>query len=137
MQNEKINEAILLIGKAYFSTNNTVERYNMLHEVEKAIKSCRDLTISVTDLQELIEKENLETETASNIEKIKKILRSYTHNTVNITPSTTIDEIANVGELDDLDMFDFVMNVEMELDIDIGAVYSHTTIGDILSLVSK
>ena len=137
MQNEKVNQAILLLVSAYFETNNTIERYNILHEVEKSINRCRELTSSISELQELIEEENLKTEKSSNIKKIKKILETYTGDVMNITPSTTIDEIANEGELDELDMFEFVLQIEMELDIDIEAIYNHTTIGDILSLISN
>lgn len=134
----KIHNAKCSIESEYYSTSNTVERFNMLLEIETLIKELRQVTISsINDPQPVLL--NAERDLARLIS-----LFSYHANISKvrcnefITIGTTISALIEFGQLDSLDTLELVMDIENEFDVSISdeEAESFETVADILKFVS-
>ena len=99
----------------YFSTQNTVERYNILKEMEEHIADLRKQTIesivTPSDSEKII----------SVIQKLLAEFSGYALSTVQeyVTVGARLTDVIDKLNLDSLDIMEFIMSLEDEFDIEI------------------
>lgn len=127
------------ISNAYFSTNNTAERYDILHEILDHIDELRKTTVQqiVSCSFELVLKDDV----LSKIHQILSISSSMHMDSVKavVHADSKVSHVFTELNLDSLDYVEFIMEVEEQFDVEISDYDAErfNTINDIIRIVTS
>lgn len=125
------------ISAVYFSTKNTAERYDILHEILDHIDELRKTTVEQIDngyfdidqSEQVLFKIQviLAESTSSHIDTVKAVVHE----------DSKISHVCGELSLDSLDYVEFIMNIEQEFDVEISDYDAErfNTISDIINVV--
>lgn len=136
-----LNDIKNMISNVYFSTNNSIKRHNILHELYKHLNDIFEITVKDID-NNILNSESVEV--VSTLKKIQEILSNNSGMHIEsveavVHVDSKISDVLDDLELDSLDLVEFLMDVETEFDVEISDYFASEFeyVNDIINFVLK
>jgi|AGFT01.1.fsa_nt_gi hypothetical protein len=134
-----LNEIIDLLMEHYFGTEDTAERYAILHKVQEATQYMKQITVNEITNAEIASKAPMvapqppPTPEEYYLEKMSEVVSNAHGSKIYLTRSFTIHDITELENIDSLDMAEIIITFEEIIGVDISLEeHPDTTLGEIL-----